>query len=150
MTTLPLTIEKPKVRKGLSYALKTSWVEQALRDARVECPASLHYWTPQSGGSLLQAFYWLPDANVPHDRVYIRAGTVDSVRRQDAALQLQNRGLPAFVQWLRTVASLPRNSPVLHQKPMFDAAYMNGRLQVWSLPPVSAADPGVAADAGPG
>jgi hypothetical protein len=67
---------KPKLPKHLSYPLKTSALEEALRDAGVEPDVSLHYWTPQTGHSVLLALLWPPNENVDHVRVYIRAGVV--------------------------------------------------------------------------
>lgn len=84
-----MTVEKPKLRKGWSYVLKSSLLQEALDQAQIVCHVDLKFWTPQSGNSVLEAHYWLPNANIDHPRVYLRAGVVPSAERQAAQDELR-------------------------------------------------------------
>ena len=125
-----MTVEKPKLRKGLSYVLKTSLLQEAIDQARIECHVDLNYWTPQSGCSVLEAHYWLPNANVDYPRVYVRAGVVPSAERQAALDALRGEGLPAFISWLSRIIALPKGSPKLHSDLYFDATYEDGKIGI--------------------
>jgi hypothetical protein len=129
-----LTVDKPGLPGGRSYVLRTSMLEGALSEAAIECRVQLQYWQPPSGGSILQAFYWVDHASPADDRVYVRAGTVASQQRRLAAEQLSLTGLPAFIAWLAGILALPRNSPELYAKPFFDAVFDGESLRVVSRP----------------
>ena len=125
-----IEIEKPKLPKGLSYALKTSLLQATLEEAQIDCYVHLNYWRPQTGCSVLEAEYWLPNQNVPYPRVYIRAGVVPSSHHKAASDAIAKNILPAFTEWLLRILALPENSPVLHSKPYFNAAYDNGEVAI--------------------
>jgi hypothetical protein len=125
-----IKIEKPKLPKGLSYALKTSILQAALDEARIECYVHLSYWRPQTGFSVLDAQYWLPSQNVPYPRVYLRAGVVPSSHHRAASDAMEKNILPAFTAWLSRILALPENSPVLHSEPYFNAEYDNGKIAI--------------------
>ena len=120
-------IEKPKLRQGVSYALKTSLLQAALEQAQIDCHVLLGYGTPQSGGSVLEAHYWLPNVHVPHARVYVRAGVVPSAERRAAQDALAREILPAFTAWLARLLALPMESPELHGEPYFNATCAGGK-----------------------
>ena len=125
-----MTVKKPKIPKGLSYVLKTSVLQAALEDAHINCHVNLNYWIPQSGGSVLEAHYWLPNANVHYPRVYVRAGVVPSSERRAAQDALAASILPTFIAWLSRILALPKNSPVLHGKPYFNATYEERKVEI--------------------
>lgn len=125
-----MTVEKPKLRKDLSYVLKTSLLKEVLEQARIDCHVDLKYWTPQSGSSVLEAHYWLPNANVDYPRVYVRAGVVTSAERQAALDALRSQGIPAFISWLSQIVALPNGSPKLHGNLYFDACYEDGEIGI--------------------
>lgn len=127
-------IEKPKLRRGLAYVLKSSLLEAALQNAGVDCETSLNYWVPQSGGSVLQAFLWTPSPRIDHFRLYIRAGAVPAPERKAAALELETSVLPVFAAWASALLALPANAPVLYTEPMFDATWSDGRITMASHP----------------
>jgi hypothetical protein len=102
----------------------------ALAEARIDCVVNLHYWIPQSGGSILQAYFWLPNHHVDHIRVYVRAGVVPASERREAVLQMQQRVVPVFVRWLDCLLKLPVNSPVFYQEPWFDATWNHGEVKI--------------------
>jgi hypothetical protein len=127
-------IEKPKLRRGLAYVLKSSLLEAALQNAQIDCETSLTYWMPQSGGSVLQAFLWTPSPRFDHFRLYIRAGAVPAAERKAAAIELERSVLPVFAAWASALLALPANAPVLYTEPMFDATWSDGRITMASHP----------------
>ena len=123
-------IEKPRLPKGLSYVVRTSVLEAELERAGIDCPVELRYWTPQAGGSVLEAHYWLPNEHVPNARVHVRAGVVASAERGEAEQALEQEILPAFIAWLAGVLALPAGSPLLHAGPCFNASFAGGRADI--------------------
>ena len=117
------SVSKPKLPKGLSYALKTSQLAKAMSDAVIDCHVDLVYWVPQGGNSILEAHYWLPNANVAHPRVYVRAGAVSSALHAAAAELLLSSALPEFTRWLQAILRLPEGSPALRGTSYFNATY---------------------------
>src|SRR5215510_12423399 len=97
------SVSRPKLAKGLSYVLKTSQLVKALSDAEIDCHVDLVYWVPQSGGSILEGHYWLPNENVAYPRVYVRAGVVPLASRLPASEALLASALPKFIRWLKEI-----------------------------------------------
>jgi hypothetical protein len=128
------SVSKPKLAKGLSYVLKTSLLAKVLAGARIDCPVELVYWMPQTGGSILEGHYWLPNENVAYPRVYVRAGVVPSASRLAASEALLVSALPQFVSWLQGILALPNDSLALHGTLYFNAAYTEERLVVTDQP----------------
>lgn len=125
-----MEIERPKLSKRRAYVLKTLILQEALESAKIRVPVHLVFWTPTIDGSILEAFYWLPNQHVPYARVYIRAGSLPKELHRDAFLKLQASALPALVRWLSRLIELPDSSPLLHVEPHFDARYEGGRVVV--------------------
>jgi len=126
------SVSKPKLPKGLSYVLETSQLEQALLN--IDCHVNLVYWVPQGGGSILQALYWLPNENVPHPRLYVRAGVVPSALRSAASEALTGSVLPKFITWLRGILALPDRSIALQGTLYFNADYTANGLVITDRP----------------
>ncbi len=114
-------IEKDKLPKGFSYALKTSELAKVLEG--VDCPVHLVYSPGASPGCILRGFYWLPNENVPHVRCYVTSSIVPSTSRAAAAKAMVETVLPDFSAWLRELLALPANSTRLLGKPVFEAHY---------------------------
>ena len=74
------SVSKPKLAKGLSYVLKTSQLAKALSDAGIECHVDLVFWVPQTGGSILEGHYWLPNENMGYPAYMSALGS--SLRRR--------------------------------------------------------------------
>ena len=127
-------ISKPKLAKGLSYVLKTSQLEKALLDARIECHISLVYWMPQSGGSILEGHYWLPNKKVSYPRVYVRAGVVPSALSSAASEVLMESALPKFIDWLAWIIALPERAQALEKDLYFNATYTEKELNITESP----------------
>ncbi len=128
------SVSKPKLAKGLSYVLKTSQLAKALLDVGIDCHVDLVYWAPQSGGSILEGHYWLPNENVPYPRVYVRAGAVPSASRAAASEALVDSALPEFVNWLKGILALPDESPALSGLLYFNATYTEQGLVITGQP----------------
>jgi len=128
------SVSKPRLPRGLSYVLKTSQLAKALSDAGIDCHVDLVYWVPQSGGSILEGAYWLPNENVAYPRVYVRAGVVPSASRAAASKLLLASALPQFIKWLQAVLALPDESPALNGTLYFNAAYTEKGLVVTDQP----------------
>lgn len=123
-------IEKPKLPKGMAYVLKTSMLQAALEQAGIDCHVEVRYWTPQSGDSVLEAHYWLPNSHVAFPRVHVRAGVVQGAERRAAQEALAHEILPVFIDWLAQILALPLNSPVLHGVLHFNATYAAGEIDI--------------------
>lgn len=123
-------VSKPKLPKGFSYVLESSQLEKALFDEAIDCDIDLCYWTPQSGGSILEGRYRTPNENALFPRVYVRAGVVPSALRGAASKALLEIVLPQFAVWLRWVFALADESPTLHEILYFDAAYTEKGLSI--------------------
>jgi hypothetical protein len=125
-----MKVEKRKRPRHLSYVLKTSLLERVMREEDVTIDTNLVYWIPEDGGSILQAFYWVPNENVAYPRLYMRAGVVPKEEHKKAFELLQNEALPAFVEWLTFLTSLPEASTVWNRQPYFNASYVEGHLKI--------------------
>ncbi len=132
----PLTIEKPRLPKALAYPLKTSLLEACLASIELSAEPLLRYWTPQGGGSILEAHYWLPNQNVSHTRVYIRAGSLPREQVRGARELLEGEGLPSLAAWLSLLENLPANAAILAKEPWFEARFREGKLFIRSRPAV--------------
>ncbi len=73
----------------------------------------------RSEHKFFEAFYWPPNINVDHPLFYIRVGTVDYKKGEEAKVYMESIVLPKFVQWADKVASaLPaENSCFYMSKP---------------------------------
>ena len=129
-----MEIERPPVPKGRAYVLKTSSLQALLEQSGVEVAVHLVYRTPRVEGSVLEAEYWLPNPNVAYPRFYIRAGSLQAERRQEALGALQSIGLPALGRWMQSVVRLPDQSPLLGGRLHFEAHYLDARLTINSTP----------------
>ncbi len=101
-----------------------------MREADVAIDTHLIYWIPEDGGSILEAFYWVPNGNVSYPRLYLRAGVVPKQEHKRAFELFQNKALPAFVEWITFLISLPEGSTILNYKPYFNASYVEGHLKI--------------------
>src|SRR5262245_3361430 len=126
-----ITVKKPKLAKHRSYVLKTSMLEDTLAEVSIDCQVDLVYWNPQLGGSILQAFYWLPNERVNHVRVFVRAGTVPALERNLVLPQFRDRVLPGFAHWLSRLLKQPLDSPALLREPKFEATWDGATVKLW-------------------
>jgi hypothetical protein len=123
-------VEKPPLSKKRAYVLKTSVLQRALAEAKIDCHVSIRYWTPRTDGSILEAEYWLPNQNVPYPRVNVRAGSLPKEERRAAFRWLEERAVPSFIHWVTKVLALPDNSPILLKGASFTATYRRGAVEI--------------------
>ena len=127
-------IEKPKLRKGLSYVLQSSMLKNALEETGIDCNIDINYWNPYRipiGETILECFYWLPNENVDYDRFYVRAGTVKSEDRKVAQDLLREKVIPKFLDWFVKIKSLPKNSTKLKHNLYFNAVFKDNDIKVF-------------------
>jgi hypothetical protein len=123
-----MKIKKPKLPKGLAYALKTSQIQAALSGVECDCEIVLQYWTPQSGASVLEAEYWVANSNRP-TTLYLRAGSLPGAEVAAVRVELERTWLPAFAKWFSSVRALPEGSTQLTNSPRFEVRYQGGHLR---------------------
>jgi hypothetical protein len=124
------SIKKPKFLAQYAYVLKTKQLEDTLINDNIDIHVDLYYWFPQIIGTILEGHFWLPNANVPYNRLYIRAG---ALLKEDVSLAREKMTeivLPQFGKWVKTILSLPDNSPKLSGRLYFNAVFQNGELQI--------------------
>jgi hypothetical protein len=127
-------IDKPKLRKDLSYALKTSILKDAIDASGIDCNIHLNYWNPYdipAGETILECFFWLPNENVDYDRFYVRAGTVKSEDRKIAQELLKEKVIPKFIDWIRNTTSQPANSTALKHNAYFNAVFKDSAVTIF-------------------
>lgn len=127
---MKLTIDKPKIRKGMSYALQTSLLEEVLTDSKVNIDVLLKYWTPnyfQNGYPIFRCELWPPNSRVNYERYYIEVCPVKSEDKIIVEELLKQKVLPEFITWLKRIVAFPDNSTYLDQKLYFKADFNNNQ-----------------------
>jgi len=113
--------------------MKTSWLTERLDTIAFDGEVSLNYQTPTfdnvSRCMLINAEYWLPNANVDHDRFYICSGVVQSYKRKELESTIKDVVIPQLVTWMVEVKGLPDNSPQKVGR-RFWAEYINDELKI--------------------
>ena len=111
-----MEIEKRKLPKGYSYALKSTMIENVFKENNITTYTHLIYCYSEI---FFDAHYLIPNQNVDYYRFYIRAGHVESIRRKEAMMFMQNSVIPEFIKWANELISLPENSTKLLEGPYF-------------------------------
>jgi hypothetical protein len=105
-----MEIEKQKLPKGYSYAIKTSIIKNAFEENNITTDTKLIYSISKI---FFDAHYWIPNHNRDYYSFYIRVGHVQSDRRQEAVLFMQNTVIPEFIAWAKDLVFLPDDSTKL-------------------------------------
>lgn len=105
-----------KLPKGHSYPLKRTALEAAL--ARAGISIDLHLI--RSPGKLFDAHFWPPNHDVPHERLYVRAGSVPTERAAEARDRMETVVIPSLVEWIADILAQDRNSPVRREQQVID------------------------------
>jgi len=108
--------ETAKLPKGQRYPLKPSALEAALAEAHIAIDTHLI----RSPGDLFDAFFWPPNDNVPHERLYVRVGSVPSERVTDARRHVECVMIPTLVKWIADILVRDRNSPIRREQQRLD------------------------------
>lgn len=125
------SISKEKIPKDYSFVLKTSQLEELLRDGNINTDVTLHYWKPQLIGSIFEVHYWLPNENIPYNRLYIRAGAILSKDIHFARESLFTKGLPEFIKWIKNIEQLEESSTHYSQR-YFNADFIDNKISIIS------------------
>lgn len=107
--------ETAKLPGGQSYPLKPSVLEAALATARINLDTHLI----RSPGRLFDAHFWPPNANVPHERLYVRAGSVPVEQAKAARDRIEGEALPALVEWIGNILAQDPRSPIRREQQYF-------------------------------
>ncbi len=100
-------IEKAKLPKDMSYPLQSSILETEFLAHDICLDAHL----VQGGSShLLECFFWPPNPNNNHERIYIRTSATPSVRSHELRLFINDSVIPELIDWIKKILALPPNS----------------------------------------
>jgi hypothetical protein len=102
-------IEKARLPKTLSYPVRSSQVESALAAGSIRLDTQLIF---NISKIFLDAHFWPASRRIPHERLYIRVGTVQAEEAHAARMFMVARALPEMVSWIGKVLALPAQSPV--------------------------------------
>jgi len=130
MTAMINSISKDKLPKDYCYALKTSQLGDLLAKNNAAIHVDLNYSFSKWPGSILYAYYWLPNNYIPFNRIYIQSSAVHRQDIQAARAAVENTILPAFDLWLQQVFALPENSTGFNTQPTFGASLVNGEIEI--------------------
>ena len=108
--------ETAKLPKGQSYPLRPSALEDALAKAGITIDTHLI----RSPGVLFYAHFWPPNDNVPHERLYVRAGSVPLAGAAEARRRVEDVVIPTLVGWIADILERDRNSPVRREQQALD------------------------------
>lgn len=131
-----MTINKPKVPKGLSYIIKSSQIQELFEELKLDIDISVNYLVSKGGPQGITVFeccYWLPNMNIPYNRLYITIGTVrvDKKDKIDALLKVL---FPKFKEWVLFIMSQPDNSTFLEHNSYIRANFINDEFILKSKP----------------
>lgn len=115
-----MLIEKGRIARDRSFALKSSVLERALADAEIVTHTSLVHG---DGRIFFDAYFWRPTFNVPYDRFYVRAGAVDRRAAPEARAFMESEVVPAFIAWARAALVVSPNSTTYHRETYFSRSY---------------------------
>ena len=120
MVVSPVTlhIHKAPLPKSRRFVLRATSLEQALREAGIQLETSLRL---VNSDVYFLAYFWPPNPNVRHERLYITAGAVPSAEAFASREHMDSCVLPRFALWVNHLLSLPLNSPIRREKQIFNA-----------------------------
>ena len=118
VTPITLHSQKAPLPKSRRFVLRSTSLEQALREAGIQLETSLRL---DNSDVYFLAYFWPPSPNVPHERLYITAGAVPSAEVFASRDHIDSCVLPRFVAWETHLLSLPLNSPIRREKQIFNA-----------------------------
>lgn len=115
------TVDKPPIRKGFSFATKTSVVLNALEGIRDDLHIQINYRSTP-GSVLMRAEYWFPNNRVDYERIYLIIGNVLSNSRKTTMEVMERIIGPEFRTQLRGISLLSDSSTYLNHGEFFKAS----------------------------
>ena len=131
-----MTIDKPKLPKGLSYVTKSSRLQELFEELTLDIDISVRYHVPKRGSDgvvIFDCLFWLPNPNVSYNRLYITVGTVESTRKEEVNALMEGFYLQ-FKKWLGLMCSQSYNSTLLKQDSYISANFTANELVIKSMP----------------
>jgi hypothetical protein len=111
-----MSTSKQPLPKGMGYPLKPTQLEAVLRQSAVDLRWTLDR---NASGSLFECFFWPPNPNVHHERLYFRSSAVPSERVSEAKQYIESTVMPELQRWLGHILSLPADSTVRRERQLF-------------------------------
>lgn len=108
----PMKSETARLPKGHSYPLRPSVLKAALESAGIVIDTHL----VRSPGKLFDAHFWPANANVPYERLYIRAGSVLAEQAGGARDRVGGEVLPTLISWIGDILAQDYRSPVRREQ----------------------------------
>lgn len=105
-----ISAQKDKIPKGKRFVLRTSTLDAAMAAAGIELDTMLLHLNRREPP--LECFFWPPNPRFPHERLYVRAGAVDSALAKEARSFVEQEGIPQLIVWVSTILKLSQNSPL--------------------------------------
>lgn len=118
-----MQIEKARLPKTHSYPVRSSQIEAALAAASVGLDTQLIFSISKI---FLDAHFWPASRRIPHERLYIRVGTVPAEEAHAARLFMIEQALPEMVAWIGEVLALPAESPSRNAEQYFKQDWDGG------------------------
>ncbi|MBE9597980.1 hypothetical protein [Pedobacter sp. MC2016-24] len=131
-----MTVNKPKVPKGLSYIIKSSQLKALFEELKLDIDVSVNYSVSKEGPEGIRVFeclYWLPNMNVSYDRLYITIGTVNISNKEKISILLKEL-FPKFKEWILFLLSQPENSTLIKHDSYIRANFINDEFVLKSEP----------------
>ncbi|MGG6463569.1 hypothetical protein [Solilutibacter silvestris] len=115
-----MQIEKAKISKADSFALKSSALQQAMDSAGISIESTLlHVSSP----IFFDVHFWPIRPGQPNERLYIRAGAVPNPLACEARAYMENEVIPSFIQWVTRILSLQTNAPERQSERVFSREF---------------------------
>jgi hypothetical protein len=108
--------ETAKLPKRQGYPLRPSMLEDALKRAGVSIDVHLI----RQPGALFDAHFWPPNHNVPHERLYIRVGSVPIEQVSAVRREIETKTLPVLVKWIASILAQDPKSPIRREQQILD------------------------------
>lgn len=109
--------QKDKIPKGKRFVLRTSTLEAAMAAAGIELEAILLHLNRRDPP--LECFFWPPNPRVRHERLYVRAGAVESELAREARDFVEQQGVPRLIAWVSGILKPPHDSPLRRAEQYF-------------------------------
>lgn len=129
-----IKVHKAKIPTHLSFALKTSMLENALEEVDSTCPVELDYHEPELTGALFEARFCPPSGDYDTHYLHVLAGAVPGEARKEMGNLLKEKVLLEFMVWLEQLQKRPASAPAMQKTHVFQAIYRGGQLHILQEP----------------
>ena len=123
-------ISKEKIPKNYAYILKTKEIEYVFMDNNINIHTSIDYRFSHKAKCIFDAYFWPPNDNISYKRLYI---TTRALQKEIIPIIKKKKNeliFPDFVLWIKSILSLPNNSPNFKEH-RFYVYYENNSLKIY-------------------